>query len=192
MNAFAESAAIHTLLCGDGSVEIPSFRSSLMPVVDVVRLERTAFDAWCAGDATAAISGFADAAEQWAARHFVRFAARCSLAAGQLARRVGDHDLARVHVCAAGGLAERWRLTPVLAASADALAGLDVDRHRARLSPREVEVLDLVGAGRTTAEIAAQLGVGESTVITHVNSARVKLGAQTRRQAASMVAGAAR
>ena len=58
---------------------------------------------------------------------------------------------------------------------------------RALLTRREVEVLELVAAGRTTARSPRRSEVGESTVVTHVNSARLKLGAQTRMQAASMV-----
>ena len=53
-------------------------------------------------------------------------------------------------------------------------------------------MLELVAAGHTAPQIAVTLGVGESTVVvTHVNSARTKLGARTRMQAASMIAGGA-
>ncbi len=72
------------------------------------------------------------------------------------------------------------------------LGELERSRHRLQLSRREVEVLELVAAGRTATQIAGELGVGESTVVTHINSARLKLGARTRRQAASMIAGGPR
>jgi DNA-binding NarL/FixJ family response regulator len=43
------------------------------------------------------------------------------------------------------------------------------------LTARELEVLALIGAGRTNAEIAAELVLGEGTVKTHVNHVFAKL-----------------
>ena len=192
MNAFAESAAIHTLVHADSPMEIPSFQTSLMPVIDVVHVERRGFESWCDGDAGAAISAFADAAATWADRSFVRNAARCWLTAGELAGRAGDGKLARQHLSSATDLAGRWDLAPILTGAQRVLGELERSRHRLRLSRREVEVLELVAAGRTATQIAGELGVGESTVVTHINSARLKLGARTRRQAASMIAGGPR
>jgi DNA-binding CsgD family transcriptional regulator len=48
------------------------------------------------------------------------------------------------------------------------------------LTRREREVLRLVAGGRTTAEIAARLGITAHTVESHVRSVRVKLGVPTR------------
>jgi DNA-binding CsgD family transcriptional regulator len=48
------------------------------------------------------------------------------------------------------------------------------------LSPREQEVLLLLADGETTASVAERLGVGESTVRTHVERMRSKLGVNTR------------
>ena len=55
---------------------------------------------------------------------------------------------------------------------------------RARLTDREQEVLRLVAAGLTNAEIAQQLYVGVETVKTHVASLLSKLGARDRTGAA--------
>ena len=51
------------------------------------------------------------------------------------------------------------------------------------LSPRELEVLELVAAGRTNKEIAAQLDISNQTVKNHVSSILRKLAVNDRTQA---------
>jgi DNA-binding CsgD family transcriptional regulator len=53
-----------------------------------------------------------------------------------------------------------------------------------RLTAREREVLALLAAGHTTADIAAQLGVAPGTVKTHLTSVYKKIGSKNRVQAA--------
>ena len=60
-------------------------------------------------------------------------------------------------------------------------------RRRSALTVQECRVLDLVAEGATSAVIATRLDIGSGTVDGHVESARRKLGAATRRQAAAMV-----
>lgn len=54
------------------------------------------------------------------------------------------------------------------------------------LSPRELEVLRLVAAGRTNAQIGAELHIGESTVKTHLQHVFDKLAAADRAAAVAI------
>lgn len=54
------------------------------------------------------------------------------------------------------------------------------------LSPREHEVVELLAAGRTGDEVAAQLGIAPATVRVHIRNATGKLGASTRTQAVAI------
>ncbi|MBA4182710.1 MAG: response regulator transcription factor [Acidobacteria bacterium] len=53
------------------------------------------------------------------------------------------------------------------------------------LSPREMEVIELIVRGRSNKEIAAELGIGEGTVKWFVNIILGKLGVRDRTQAAT-------
>jgi DNA-binding NarL/FixJ family response regulator len=68
------------------------------------------------------------------------------------------------------------RFTPVTAATPT--------KHLDQLTPRETDVLRLVGRGMSNAEIATELFIGESTVKTHVSRILMKLGLRDRVQAA--------
>jgi DNA-binding NarL/FixJ family response regulator len=57
------------------------------------------------------------------------------------------------------------------------------ERLLAQLSPREIEILHLLGRGLSNKEIAAQLGVVEGTVKIHITNIFTKLGVSDRTQA---------
>ncbi len=74
-------------------------------------------------------------------------------------------------------LIEDFARRPAGATPAATTAGLE------RLTPREHEVLELIGRGHNNAEIGTELFVGEATVKTHVGRVLMKLGLRDRVQA---------
>ena len=69
-------------------------------------------------------------------------------------------------------------ITPAMIAKLVA-HGRDREHMRESLSPRELEVLQLLADGVVTRQIARQLGISYSTVRTHVRSISHKLGARS-------------
>lgn len=71
----------------------------------------------------------------------------------------------------------------VLAAFRQMAVDEDTQSIYSPLSPRELQVLELVAAGRTNKEIAAQLDISNQTVKNHVSSILRKLAVNDRTQA---------
>jgi len=109
-------------------------------------------------------------------------------AAGFLLKNASPEDLVRaVHTVAAGdGVLDPAIIGRVMARVA-ATAPADVSGVQAialaTLTEREKDVLHLLATGRTNAEVAARLGVGEATAKTHVSRVLTKLGVRDRVQA---------
>jgi NarL family two-component system response regulator LiaR len=103
-------------------------------------------------------------------------------AAGYLLKNAPPQELARAVRVAHAGEA---LLDPVVAARlVESLATSEVDRPLDRLTPREREVLELIGRGFPNKRIAQRLNVSEKTVKTHVGHVLAKLGVTDRTQAA--------
>jgi DNA-binding NarL/FixJ family response regulator len=64
------------------------------------------------------------------------------------------------------------------------LGGASRDEAMEELTPRELDVLRLVGKGKANKEIAGELGISERTARTHVSNILAKLGLASRTQAA--------
>jgi DNA-binding NarL/FixJ family response regulator len=101
-------------------------------------------------------------------------------ASGYLMKNVQPVELARAVRAAHAGEA---LLDPAVAARlVEHVAGEPAPPHR--LTPREREVLDLIGRGLPNKLIARELGVSEKTVKAHVTHVLAKLGVSDRTQAA--------
>jgi len=72
------------------------------------------------------------------------------------------------------------RLSPAVAAH------LAEREHQSELTSREIEVVERIARGMSNKQIAADLGIGEATVKTHVNNIMGKLGATDRTHAVTV------
>jgi DNA-binding NarL/FixJ family response regulator len=103
-------------------------------------------------------------------------------AAGYLLKDAEAHEVAAAIRAAHRG---ELQLDPAIArrlmASLSATPAAD---PAAAMTPREIEVLRVVGAGKANKEIAAELGISERTARTHVSNILSKLGLHSRTQAA--------
>ena len=104
-------------------------------------------------------------------------------AAGYLLKNVQPQELARAVRAADAGEA---LIDPAVAARlVEAIArGESHGEQPDQLTPREREVLALIGRGYANARIALELGIAEKTVKTHVSHVLSKLGVADRTQAA--------
>ncbi|MGW3997962.1 response regulator [Amycolatopsis sp. NPDC004772] len=112
-----------------------------------------------------------------------------SLGAGGFLLKSGDPRelLAGVHAVAGGAafLSPKVAQRVIARLSGGQLARAAAARERiAALTPREREVLTLLGSGLSNADIAAKMFVVEGTVKAHVSTILTRLGAKNRVQAA--------
>ena len=127
------------------------------------------------GDAAAALVALRRAGKTWVALEAPYEIARTRVLVGDACRLLGDEEAAFLEHEAARSTFERLGAKPDLARFKAPSAG---DTHG--LSPRELEVLRLVAAGKSNREIAAALVISEHTVARHVQNIFAKLGLSSR------------
>jgi DNA-binding CsgD family transcriptional regulator len=135
-----------------------------------------------AGDARAALASLRQAGRAWQELDTPYDAARVRVLVAEAFRGLGDEDAAALELEAArAGFAE-------LGAAPD-LAWLESAGDAAGkaygLTPRQLEVLRLLAAGKSNREIAASLVVSEHTVARHVQNIFATLGVSSRTAASA-------
>jgi DNA-binding CsgD family transcriptional regulator len=128
-----------------------------------------------AGDARAAIVLLRRAFDAWQRIEAPYAAARARELIGLACRALGDEDGASLEIGAARSIFDRLGAAPDLA-RVDSL----VKGRPHPLTPRELQVLRLVAAGKTNATIAAELLLSERTIERHLSNIFTKLDLSTR------------
>jgi ATP/maltotriose-dependent transcriptional regulator MalT len=131
------------------------------------------------GRARDALIALRDAFELWRQAEAPYEIARVRVLIAAALRELGDVESADLEIEAAAALFERLGATADLA-HLDALRKrvAQVDRHG--LTPRELQVLRQIAAGKTNKAMAADLSVSERTIDRHVSNILVKLGVPSR------------
>jgi DNA-binding CsgD family transcriptional regulator len=132
-----------------------------------------------AGDARVALGSLRRAFEVWQRIQAPYAAARVRVLIGLACRALGDEDGADLEFDAARSTFERLGATPDLA-RIDLLTKDVASNNMHRLTPREVQVLRLVSAGKTNAAIAAELSLSARTIERHLSNIFTKLDLSTR------------
>jgi DNA-binding NarL/FixJ family response regulator len=108
-----------------------------------------------------------------------------ALEAGASGYLLKDSDPDQVAAAVRAAHRGELQLDPAIARRLmSSLQAAPADDPAAGLTPRELEVLQLVGAGKPNKEIASELGISERTARTHVSSILGKLGLSSRTQVA--------
>ncbi|HEX5574369.1 MAG TPA: LuxR C-terminal-related transcriptional regulator [Gemmatimonadales bacterium] len=131
------------------------------------------------GDTRAALLPLRHAWQMWQELEVPYEAARVRVLLGLACRTLGDDDTAALELEAARDVFEQLGAAPDLA-RADSLTRRAASVDARGLTPRELQVLRLLAAGRTNKAIAAELVLSERTVDRHVSNIFTKLGVSSR------------
>jgi DNA-binding CsgD family transcriptional regulator len=163
-------------------------------LLDCSTIEAGAIDLLADGRPADAAEVFLAAAESWRPILW-RCTLRCRWAAGHALSLAGDRRAARSLLESVDAELDRSGVPALRTRVVASLRSTDRSptttspgpRGSSLLTSQERKVMLLVVEGLTSNEIARRLGIAPSTVNTHVRSAKHKLGARTRIEAAAMV-----
>jgi ATP/maltotriose-dependent transcriptional regulator MalT len=131
------------------------------------------------GGARAALGSLRRAFEIWQRVEAPYQVARVRVLIALACRALGDEEGGRLELEAARAVFERLGAAPDLA-SIDALVHGAPRNRPGGLTPRELQVLRLIAAGKTNKMIAAELSLSEKTVDRHASNIFMKLDIPTR------------
>jgi len=150
-------------------------RSFDSPELDAVAAQARGAIALAEGDAASAVGPLRDAWRAWQQAQAPYAAARVRMLLGLACRALGDEDGAKLELSAARAAFAELGAAPDLA-RIDSLG--ESSSHG--LTPRELQVLRLVAAGKTNKAIAAGLSLSEKTIDRHVSNIFAKLDVPSR------------
>jgi DNA-binding CsgD family transcriptional regulator len=136
-----------------------------------------------AGDARSALVSLRQAGQTWQELDAPYDAARAQVLVAEACRALGDDDTAALELAAAREAFAELGAAPDLA-RLDSIAGGAAGKAFG-LTPRQLEVLRLLAAGKSNREIAAALVVSEHTVARHVQNIFATLGVSSRTAASA-------
>ena len=136
------------------------------------------------GDASAALAPLRSALDIWQATSAPYETARVRVLIGLACRALADTDGAELELAAARAVFNELGAGPDVA-RADAIAASEHRHAFHGLTPRELQVLRQVAAGKTNGAIAAELFLSERTIERHLSNIFTKLDLPTRTAAAA-------
>jgi len=131
------------------------------------------------GRAQAALSALRQAFELWQQNEAPYETARVRLLIALACRKLGDAESAGLEFDAARALFD-WLGAPPDLAYLDSLRKRATQAYQHGLTPRELQVLRQIAAGKTNKAIATELFVSERTIDRHVSNILTKLGVPSR------------
>jgi DNA-binding CsgD family transcriptional regulator len=133
-------------------------------------------------DPARAVAAIRPAIDMWTELGASYELARCRVILGEAQRSLGDERSARSELAAACDLFAEIGARP---AEFDTRRRLGHAESPGGLTDREIQVLRSVAAGKSNAEVAAELVIAEKTVARHLSNIFTKLGVSSRTAAAA-------
>jgi DNA-binding CsgD family transcriptional regulator len=159
--------------------ELDALSTSNMPMTQAIAGQAEAAVRLDEGDASGALLAARRAWAHWRDLDVPYEAARCRVLAARACRALGDEPSAAMELDAARAVFAELGAGHDLR-STEALIASEARGTVGGLTPREVEVLRLVAAGKTNRLIALDLYLSEKTVARHLSNIFAKLGVSSR------------